>query len=115
LANDSAWWLRKPPTSIPVNPDSNDRAIIRGEKPMCGYLLSNDLLPPPIRFRMPAFARPGDDADQAYFGRAALAARELIIELSTALRAAASFSFELKLRSRASTNHGILLRADEHT
>jgi hypothetical protein len=60
---------------------------------------------------MPTFAGAGDDADQADLCRAALAARELIIELSAALRAAASFSFELQLRSRASTNHGNLLNA----
>jgi hypothetical protein len=62
---------------------------------------------------MPTFARAGNNADQAHFGRAALTARELIIELSAAFRAAAGFAFELKLRSRASTNHGNLLRADE--
>ena len=75
-------------------------------------LLGDDFLSSPIGFRMPSFARPRQNADQADFGRAALAARKLIIELGAALGAAASLAFELELGTGTSANHGNLLRAD---
>ena len=68
-------------------------------------LFGFDFLPATIRFRVAPFARAGANSNQTNLGRAALAARLLVVEFGLALGTDAGLAIEFQFRTWTSADH----------